>query len=125
MMTTSVTWRCSHPPSRVAQAERFLAFGIHPELVVCNAIGEPFQPASFSGAWKDFAENHGLRGVTFHGLRHGAATLLAAGVSDTVAMRTMGHADTRILARYQDVVSELQRDAATRMDSLLGDQSRG
>lgn len=51
----------------------------------------------------------------------GAATLLlAAGVSDTVAMRTMGHADTRILARYQDVVSELQRDAATRMDDLLG-----
>ena len=25
-----------------------------------------------------------------------------------------------ILARYQDVVSELQRDAATRMDALLG-----
>jgi hypothetical protein len=30
----------------------------------------------------------------------------------------MGHADTRILARYQDVVSELQRDAATHMDQL-------
>jgi integrase len=110
---------------RVAQAERFLAFGIHPELVVCNAIGEPFQPASFSGAWKDFSEGHGFEGVTFHGLRHGAATLLlAAGVSDTVAMRTMGHADTRILARYQDVVSELQRDAATRMDQLLGGWTR-
>ena len=32
----------------------------------------------------------------------------------------MGHADTRILARYQDVVSELQRDVASRMDALLG-----
>ena len=85
-----------------------------------NPIGEPFQPASFSGAWSDFATAHGFE-VTFHGLRHGAATLLlAAGVSDTVAMRTMGHADTRILARYQDVVSELQRDAAARMDELLG-----
>jgi hypothetical protein len=42
------------------------------------------------------------------------------GVPDTVAMRSMGHADTRILARYQDVVSELQRDAAARMDQLLG-----
>ena len=53
-------------------------------------------------------------------MRHGAATLLlAAGVPDTVAMRTMGHADTRILARYQDVVSGLQRDAASRMDDLL------
>lgn len=106
---------------RVGQAERLLAFGIRPELVVSNAIGEPFQPASFSGAWKDFAAGQGFDGVTFHGLRHGAATLLlAAGVSDTVAMRTMGHADTRILSRYQDVVSDLQRDAATRMDALLG-----
>jgi hypothetical protein len=31
----------------------------------------------------------------------------------------MGHADTRILARFQDVVSELQRDAAARMDAPL------
>ena len=96
-----------------------------PGLVVANPIGEPFQPASFSGAWRDFAEARGLGGVTFHGLRHGAATLLlAAGVSDTVAMRTMGHADTRILTRYQDVVSELQRDAAARMDQLLGGEAR-
>jgi integrase len=72
--------------------------------------------------WKDWADAHGFAGITFHGLRHGAATLLlAAGVPDTVAMRTMGHADTRILARYQDVVSELQRDAAVRMDQLLGE----
>jgi hypothetical protein len=32
----------------------------------------------------------------------------------------MGHADTRILARYQNVVSELQRDAAARVETLLG-----
>jgi integrase len=107
---------------KVAQGERLLAIGLpHPELVIDNGIGEPWQPATFSGAWTDWAEAHGFAGVTFHGLRHGAATLLlAAGVPDTVAMRTMGHADTRILSRYQDVVSELQREAATRMDNLLG-----
>jgi hypothetical protein len=33
----------------------------------------------------------------------------------------MGHADTRILRRYQDVVNELKLDAAARMDALLGD----
>jgi integrase len=71
--------------------------------------------------WKDWATTHGFAGITFHGLRHGAATLLlAAGVPDTVAMRTMGHADTRILARYRDVVNELQRDAAAGMDLLIG-----
>jgi integrase len=109
---------------RKEQGERLLALGIRPELVVCDPIGEPFQPATFSGLWKDWAEAHGFAGITFHGLRHGAATLLlAAGVPDTVAMRTMGHADTRILARYQDVVSELQRDAAVRMDKLLGKEA--
>jgi integrase len=109
---------------KAAQGERLLPFGIRPELVVCDAIGRPWQPASFSGAWKDFAKQRGFSGITFHGLRHGAATLLlAAGVPDTVAMRSMGHADTRILARYQDVVSELQRDAAERMNELLGFQS--
>jgi hypothetical protein len=65
--------------------------------------------------WKDWASEHGFGGISPHGLRHGAATLLlAAGVPDAVVMRTMGHADTRILARCQDVVSELQRGAVRR-----------
>ena len=107
---------------RVLQAERLLAIGLRePELVVDNELGEPWQPSTFSKAWKTWATAHGFAGIGLHGMRHGAATLLlAAGVPDTVAMRTMGHADTRILARYQDVVSELQRDAAARMDELLG-----
>jgi integrase len=106
---------------KVAQAERLLVVGIRAELVVDNGIGEPWQPATFSGAWKDFAGEQGFEGITFHTLRHGAATLLlAAGVADAVAAAVMGHADTRILARYQDVVSELKQDAASRMDSLFG-----
>jgi len=106
---------------RVAQAERLLAVGLRePELVVDNVIGEPWNPSTFSKAWTKWATAHGFAGISLHGLRHGAATLLlAAGVPDTVAMRTMGHADTRILARYQDVVTELQRDAAAKMDALL------
>src|SRR5262245_12572322 len=46
---------------RVAQGERALSFGLpRPELVVCNAIGEPFQPATFSRIWKDWASDHGF-----------------------------------------------------------------
>jgi integrase len=109
---------------RRAQVERLLAIGLRDlELVIDDGLGQPWQPATFSGAWRDFATAHGFDGITFHGLRHGAATLLlAAGVSDAVAASVMGHADTKILRRYQDVVSELQRDAAARMDELLGGQ---
>ena len=106
---------------RAAQAERLLALGIVPELVVDNGIGEPWMPASFSTGWRRFAKAHGFEGITFHTLRHGAATLLlAGGVADAVAIKLMGHAHTKILRRYQEVVDELQRDAAVRMDRLLG-----
>jgi integrase len=111
---------------RVAQGERLFGSGIRSELVVDNGIGQPWQPASFSRAWRDFAEGTPFAGITFHGLRHGAATLLlAAGVPDAVAASVMGHADTRILARYQDVVAELRQDAATRMEALLGQGGQG
>lgn len=106
---------------KAQQAKRLLALGITPTLVVDRGDGEPWMPASFSTGWRRFAKAHGFEGVKFHGLRHGAATLmLASGISDAVAANVMGHADTRILARYQDVVTELQRDAAARMDGLLG-----
>ena len=112
---------------RKAQAERLLSVGLpRPGLVIDRGDGKPFQPASFSGMWRRFARDHGFLSVTFHGLRHGSATLLlAAGVPDAVAAKVLGHADTRILRRYQDVVDELQRDAAARMDRLLGEKANG
>jgi len=77
--------------------------------------------ASFSTGWRRFAAAHGFGAISFHTLRHGNATLLlAGGVSDAVAIKLMGHADTKILRRYQEVVDEFQRDAAMRMDHLLG-----
>jgi len=84
--------------------------------------GQPdWLPASFSTGWRRFAAAHGIGGITFHGLGHGAATLLlAGGVTDAVAIKLLGHADTKILRRYQEVVDELQSDAATKMDRLLG-----
>src|SRR5439155_26677382 len=106
---------------RAAQAEKLLAIGVVPELVVDNGIGEPWMPASFSTGWRRFAKAHGFEGITFHTLRHGAATLmLAGGVPDAVAITVMGHADTRVLRRYQEVVDELKQDAAKRMDAVLG-----
>jgi integrase len=99
------------------------------DLVVDRGDGLPWEPSEFSKRWGRFARHHRLRGktrtgevatVTFHGLRHGAATLMLTGrLPDRVVIDVMGHADTRILRRYQDVVPELRREAARTMDVLL------
>lgn len=96
-------------------------YGIGSMFVVDRADGTPWEPATLSGAWKDWATDDGFEGITFHNLRHGAATLrLASGVPEGVAIEILGHSTTKILKRYQDVVDELKRDAATRMDDLRG-----
>lgn len=93
--------------------------------VVDRGDGGRWSPPSFSKAWERFAARAGFPGVTFHTLRHGAATLmLASGVPDAVAVEIMGHADSRILRRYQDVIPQLKREAARRMDAVLGSEGR-
>jgi integrase len=104
------------------------------DLVVDRGDGLPWEPSEFSKRWRQFAQGRSLYGrtrmgetalVTFHGLRHGAATLMLAGrLPDRVVIDVMGHADTRILRRYQDVIPELRREAATVMDVLLSPTSR-
>jgi integrase len=91
------------------------------DVVVDRGDGAPWVPPSFSKAWTAFAKKADLGDIGFHELRHGAATLmLAAGIPDAVAIEMMGHRDTRILRRYQKVVDRLKREAASRMDELLG-----
>jgi integrase len=88
----------------------------------CYGDGGPWLPPTFSTFWARFAQANGLDGVTFHTLRQGTATLLlAAGVPDAVVISIMGHADTAILRRYQEVVPDLMRDATARLEALLAD----
>jgi integrase len=66
---------------RTAQTERLFWLGRRSELVVSNAIGEPFHPATFSRMWRDWAKGARVRRHRLHVLRHGAATLLWQPVS--------------------------------------------
>lgn len=119
---------------KAGQNERRLRLGsawVDLDLVVDRGDGLPWEPTEFSKRWRRFAKGRELYGtsksgeqrlVTFHGLRHGAATLMLAGrLPDRVVIDVMGHADTRILRQYQEVVPELRREAARLIDSLLGE----
>jgi site-specific recombinase XerD len=56
--------------------------------------------------------------VSFHTLRHSAATLLLAqGVDSRVVMEILGHTSPAMLRRYQHVVDELKHDSAAAMDA--------
>jgi integrase len=63
----------------------------------------------------------GMPRIRFHDLRHSCATLLLVqGVSPRVVMEILGHSDISMtMNTYSHVVPELQREAASRMDSLL------
>jgi len=63
----------------------------------------------------------GLPQMTFHELRHAAATLLLeGGVDIRTIQRLLGHADVRItLNTYSHVSERMEQTAADRMDAIL------
>ena len=67
-------------------------------------------------------ERADLPRIRLHDLRHTAASLmLAEGVQARVIMQTLGHSQISItLNTYGHVSQELSRDAADRMESLMG-----
>jgi integrase len=91
-------------------------------LVFTDSVGRPIRPGAVSSAFQKARAAAGLPVVTFHDLRHSAATLmLAEGVPLAVISEWLGHAGIAITAsHYAAVVPALRRDAADAMDRALG-----
>ena len=96
----------------------------HPErLVFLSAEGQPIRRSNLHRrSWKPLLKRAGLPDVPFHALRHTAATLaLAAGVNPNVVQERLGHSTiTLTLDTYSHAVPTMGRDAADRIDALLG-----
>lgn len=70
-------------------------------LWVTTTRGKPWHEDSFTHAFGDHLRACGLGGLTFHGLRHAAATALAeAGCTEREIQSITGHATTAMVSRY-------------------------
>lgn len=90
--------------------------------VFTTQIGTPLDPDNVSHAFKRAVAKAGLREQRFHDLRHACATLLLVqGVPARVVQEVLGHAHvSTTLGTYSHVIPSLKRDAADRMNDLLG-----
>lgn len=89
--------------------------------VFADGFGRPYDPDRLTHEFKAVAIAAGLPKLTFHGLRHAAATMmLAEGIPLKVVQEVLGHASYHITANiYGHVAPELQQAAADAMDVAM------
>ncbi len=110
---------------RRRQLERRLALGAawhETDLVFDRGDGWVRYPRAVEGMFQRLVARLGLPRIRFHDLRHTAATLmLAEGVHPKIVQERLGHATISMtLDRYSHVTMDMQREAADRLDTLLG-----
>ncbi len=94
-------------------------FSLHPEGL------EPWRPDGVTAAFRGLCEDCGIKGLTFHGLRHFSVTqLLAAGEDIVTVSARHGHKDKAVtLNVYASWLPERDRAAAQTIDKLLNAKS--
>jgi integrase len=91
-------------------------------LIFPNTLGRPMEPRDLlADVYRPLLKRAGLPPITFHALRHTAATLLLAeGEHPKVVQELLGHAQISItLDRYSHMTPRLMSNAAALMDRLL------
>ena len=91
-------------------------------LVFTTPDGGALDGRNLNRLFKMILRRAGLPDIRYHDLRHTAATLLLAqGVDVRTIMETLGHSQIGMtLNTYAHVVPALQREAAAKMDQILG-----
>jgi integrase len=95
-------------------------------LVFTTPIGTPLDGTAVTKGFHHLLKQAGLPQRRFHDLRHSCATLLLVqGVSPRVVMDLLGHSQIGLtMNTYSHVIPDLRRDAAQRMQDLLGERAR-
>jgi integrase len=109
--------------------ERERANGLWTEtgLVFTSPTGTPLDPDVVTHAFQRTLRRHGLPHQRFHDLRHACASLLLAqGLDLKVIQEVLGHSTITITGDlYAHVLMGLKREAADRMDAMLGPEPAG
>jgi integrase len=92
------------------------------DLVFASEVGTPMDGDNVVRMFKALCRRAGVPERRFHDLRHTCATfLLGQGVPTRVVMEVLGHSQMSLTTdTYQHVLPVMTRDAADRMDDLLG-----
>ena len=89
--------------------------------VFSDIDGRPLGAGGVYHAFQAVLCDAGLPRITFHALRHTAASLLLAqGTHPRVVMELLGHSTIALtMNTYSHVIPALERDAADRMNAIL------
>lgn len=110
---------------KTRQAEAMLKAGEkwqHNDYVFCTSIGTHLNPSKdILDQLKKLLEKAGLPDIRFHDLRHSAATLLLSeGVHPKVVQEILGHSQISMtMDIYSHVLPNMQKDAMSKLDSLI------
>lgn len=120
----------SVPPFLMVMLAEHLAARGRPgpdELVFTAPGGGPMRVANFRlRVWTPAVRAAGLEGLTFHGLRHVAASfMVGSGEHPRVIQHRLGHSTARLsLELYAHVSEDADRAAAAHLESLFSDGPR-
>ena len=91
------------------------------DFVFTSEIGTPLDGNNVYKLYKQLLRGNELPDIRFHDLRHTAGTLLLVqGVHPRIAMETLGHSQISLtMNTYSHVSSELQKEAAEKMEAIL------
>jgi integrase len=105
----------------LAEHLRLFPPNVHVGLVFTGPNGSPLRRSNFARrVWRPACKRVGLDGVSFHSLRHTAATLMIAGGADAKKVqRRLGHANIRMTYDlYGHLLPEADEEVAAGLDEL-------
>lgn len=105
---------------RKEQNARRLELGSHwtdSGLVFTLEDGRPLDPSVDAGRWRRLLQEAGVKHYRLHDARHSAGTMMVSeGVDIRTAMAILGHSQLSVTMRYQHVVDQAKKVAATQLD---------